>query len=141
MPDVFTPEQRSALMARVKGGDTKPEKLVRSLLHRMGYRFRLRRKDLPGKPDIVLPKYKTVIFVHGCFWHGHADCPRAKRPTSNTDFWNSKIDGNIQRDAKVQSELASLGWNVITVWQCQLRNIDDLSGKMAQIRYNRHNSV
>jgi DNA mismatch endonuclease (patch repair protein) len=115
--DKFTPEERSRVMSRVKGRDTKPERIVRSLLHSLGYRFRLHRRDLPGKPDIVLPKYRKVVFVHGCFWHGHESCPRAARPTSNVEFWNTKIDSNIRRDQSAQEELAKLGWSCFIVWQ------------------------
>ena len=116
-------------MSRVKNRDTHPEILVRSLLHRMGYRFRLHRNDLPGKPDIVLPRFRSVIFVHGCFWHGHG-CPKGKRPSSNVDFWNSKLDGNIDRDKSNQESLRHLGWNVLTVWECETRDIDTLATKL-----------
>lgn len=126
MPDRFSREKRSDIMSRVKGRDTKPEKLVRGLLHAMGYRFRLHRKDLPGKPDIVLPKYQTVIFVHGCFWHGHLDCPRAKRPAANAEFWNRKIDGNMARDALTCAALEAAGWRVLVLWQCEMRNTETL---------------
>jgi DNA mismatch endonuclease, patch repair protein len=117
-------------MSRVKGKDTNPERLVRRLLHRLGYRFRLHRKDLPGKPDIVLPKHRKVIFVHGCFWHGHEGCPRAARPTTNVDFWNKKIDGNIRRDIEAQRALASLQWDALVVWQCQTRDIEHLQRRL-----------
>jgi DNA mismatch endonuclease, patch repair protein len=130
--DKFTPEERSRIMARVKGRDTKPEKIVRSLLHAMGYRFRLHRKDLPGKPDIVLPKHKKVIFVHGCFWHGHPSCRRAARPTSNVNFWNTKIDGNISRDSAAQAALTSQGWQYLILWQCEISNLTALSNKLAE---------
>jgi len=126
MPDKFTAQERSRIMSRVKNRDTAPEKLVRQLLHKMGYRFRLQRKDLPGKPDIVLPKHKKVIFVHGCFWHGHAGCSRGARPTSNSDFWNQKIEKNINRDKNVQAQLRELGWQPFVVWQCQTRNLAEL---------------
>ena len=109
-------------MSRVKGRDTRPEKVVRSLLHRMGYRFRLHRKDLPGKPDVVLPKHGKVVFVHGCFWHGHEGCRRAARPKTNAEFWDRKIDSNIERDARTRGELESMGWDVLTVWQCEMRD-------------------
>ena len=112
-------------MARVKGKDTGPEKTVRSALHRLGYRFRLHRKDLPGKPDIVLPRRRAVIFVHGCFWHGHPGCPRAARPTANADYWNAKIDANIDRDRRARNRLRRLGWRVMVVWECRIRkNLD-----------------
>ena len=96
--DVYTPQQRSRVMAAVRSTDTEPERRVRRLLHRLGYRFRLHRPDLPGRPDIVLPKWRAVLFVHGCFWHQHPNCPRAARPTSNVDFWNRKLDRNFRRD-------------------------------------------
>jgi|ERR1041384_8821713 DNA mismatch endonuclease (patch repair protein) len=126
MADKFTPDERSRIMSRVKGKNTQPEKIVRTLLHSLGYRFRLHRKDLPGNPDIVLPRHKRVIFVHGCFWHGHEGCPRAARPTTNVDFWNRKIDGNIKRDKKVRKELRSLDWEILIIWQCQTRSTDAL---------------
>lgn len=113
-------------MSNVKNRDTKPEHIVRRLLHKLGYRFRVQRKDLPGKPDIVLPKYRTVIFVHGCFWHGHPGCPRAARPTSNTTFWDTKLDKNIQRDSEVQAKLKESGWNVLVIWQCQTKSEEAL---------------
>lgn len=122
MADSITPAQRSANMAKVKGQNTKPEKVVRSLLHGMGYRFRLHRKDLPGKPDIVLPKHRKVVFVHGCFWHGHESCRRAARPSSNTEFWNIKINGNMERDQRAMLNLAALGWCALTIWECELRD-------------------
>jgi len=106
-------------MSRVRGKDTGPEKQVRSLLHRMGFRFRLYRKDLPGSPDIVLPKYRTVIFVHGCFWHRHPGCPKATMPTANRAYWEAKFAENLERDARKERELAAMGWHVVTVWQCE----------------------
>ncbi len=124
MADKHTPAQRSRNMAHVRGRDTKPELAVRRLLHKMGYRFRLHRKDLPGRPDIVLPKYRKVLFVHGCFWHGHAGCRKAARPTSNSEFWNAKLDGNIERDQRVADELTSLGWTSAVLWQCELKRPD-----------------
>ena len=127
--DVFTKEKRSQIMSEIKGKNTKPEKIVRSLLHQMGYRFRLHRRDLPGNPDIVLPKHKKVIFVHGCFWHGHEDCPRAKRPSTNKKFWNEKLSKNIKRDISNQKELKKLGWLPFVVWQCQIKDIDTLQRK------------
>jgi len=126
MPDRFTSQERSRIMSRIKGRDTKPEKFVRSLLHAMGYRFRLHRKDLPGKPDIVLPKHRKVVFVHGCFWHGHSDCCRAERPKANADFWNKKIDANMARDANAQSSLNKLGWDFLVLWQCEMRDVEKL---------------
>ena len=117
--DTLTPSQRSHLMSRVKGKNTRPEKTIRSLLHRLGYRFRIHRSNLPGSPDIVLPKYKTVVFVHGCFWHRHAGCSKATMPAAHRDYWETKFAENLERDARKERELATLGWHVITVWQCE----------------------
>lgn len=113
-------------MSKVRGKNTKPELVVRSLLHRMGYRFRLHRRDLPGNPDIVLPKHKKVIFVHGCFWHGHKDCRRAKRPTSNEAFWNQKLGKNLDRDRRDLEALERLGWITLVVWSCRVKDPDTL---------------
>lgn len=118
--DRLSHEQRSALMARVKTKGTKPELVVRSALHRLGYRYRLHRKDLPGKPDLVFPSRHKAIFVHGCFWHGH-DCPRGKLPQTNEEFWKTKIDKNKARDERVIETLRSLGWEVLVVWECEIR--------------------
>jgi len=117
-------------MSRVSGKNTKPELVVRSLLHNMGYRFRLHRNDLPGKPDITLPKYNKIIFVHGCFWHGHIDCPRAKRPTTNKLFWNEKLNKNIERDKITVNNLKQLGWDVLTVWTCEVKDTEKLRNKL-----------
>lgn len=122
--------QRSRNMSKIKSRDTSPEKQVRSLLHKLGFRFRLQQKTLPGKPDIVLKKYKSVIFVNGCFWHGHEGCKRAKRPQTHTEFWNKKIDSNIRRDEENIRELTSLGWHVLTIWECELKNLDLISEKL-----------
>jgi DNA mismatch endonuclease (patch repair protein) len=118
--DILSEEKRSWNMSRIKGKDTRPEKTVRSILHKNGFRFRLNRKDLPGKPDIVLPKYKSVIMVHGCFWHQHKNCKYATVPKSNTAFWISKLDGNVKRDKKNISALKRLGYRVIIMWECQI---------------------
>lgn len=117
-------------MSHISGKNTKPEILVRSLLHRMGYRFRIHKKDLPGRPDICLPKHKKVIFVHGCFWHGHENCPRSKRPTTNVEFWNKKIDGNIERDKENIKKLKQLGWQTLTIWTCEIKNQEELKNKL-----------
>jgi DNA mismatch endonuclease (patch repair protein) len=108
-------------MSRIKGRDTGPELRLRSLLHRAGFRFRLHAKDLPGKPDIVLPKYRTAIFVHGCFWHRHEGCRNATTPSTRTDFWLEKFDGNVERDKRNMAALETAGWTVITVWECDLK--------------------
>ena len=115
-------EQRSRNMSAIKSKNTKPEIAVRKLLHSMGYRFRLHRKDLPGSPDIVLPKYKTVIFVHGCFWHRHENCKYASTPKTRKEFWNKKFNDNILRDKKNLEILSSLGWKIIIIWECEIRN-------------------
>jgi DNA mismatch endonuclease (patch repair protein) len=122
MSDVHTPAQRSRNMAAIKGSNTRPERRVRSMLHALGYRFRLHRKDLPGKPDIVLPKYRTVIFVHGCFWHCH-DCKYGSpKPATNAAFWAAKRAGNVMRDKNNTAQLESLGWQAETIWECETRN-------------------
>jgi len=132
--DIFTKEKRSEIMSRIKSKDTGPEKKVRSLLHSLGFRFRLHRKDLPGKPDIVLPKYKTVIFVHGCFWHGH-DCKAGKNtPASNRNYWNTKLSNNISRDQSNVSLLNAMGWKVIVIWECQVYNLIKLPDVLLGIR-------
>ena len=120
--DRITHDQRSHLMSQVHAKDTKPELIVRSFLHRNGFRFRLHVRSLPGTPDIVLPKYKTIIDVRGCFWHRHIGCSKTTTPTSNTAFWDEKFRQNIARDEKNDSALKVLGWQVIVVWECQLRN-------------------
>lgn len=130
MTDVLTPEQRSRCMAAIRSKDTKPELVVRSFVHRMGYRFRIHRRNLPGKPDLVFPSRKKVIFVHGCFWHQHQGCRFAMRPTTRAEFWGRKLDGNRERDARVKVELRALGWNVLVVWECQTRDLDALAGRL-----------
>jgi len=122
MADMFTPQRRSEIMSRIGAKDTKPELIVRKHLHSKGYRFRLHQKRMPGKPDIVLKKFNTVIMINGCFWHGHENCKEYKIPKTNPDFWKLKIERNIERDAKNLEKLANLGWNVIVVWECQLEN-------------------
>lgn len=119
-------------MSRVKGRDTKPEILVRSIVHRLGYRFRLHGKKLPGRPDVVLPRHRKVIFVHGCFWHGHLGCRRAARPSTNSEFWDKKIDGNIARDAINIGALHQAGWKVLVVWQCAMKDREQLENTLAE---------
>lgn len=126
MIDVLTEEQRSYCMSRIRAQDTKPEMVVRSLLHRMGYRFRLHRRDLPGKPDIVLPSKKKIILVHGCFWHRHARCRYATEPQTNESFWRDKLDRNVKRDRKIKRELRKIGWGVRVVWECEIKNLQRL---------------
>ncbi len=118
--DHLTPEERSQNMSKIRSGNTKPEKKVRSVLHKLGYRFRLHRKNLPGSPDIVLPKYHSVIFVHGCYWHRHEGCVNATMPKTNTKFWLDKFKQNVKRDLLVKESLNDLGWKVVTVWECEV---------------------
>ena len=121
MADVHDTATRSFNMSRIKGKNTKPEMLVRKFLHAHGYRYRLHDKSLPGKPDIVLPKYKAVIFVHGCFWHGHKNCKYFVVPKTRTEWWLNKINGNIANDAKAVKALKKQGWKIINVWTCKLK--------------------
>lgn len=119
--DKISPEKRSWNMSRIKSKDTSPEKKVRSFLHRAGYRFRIHVKQLPGSPDIVLPKYRTVIFVHGCFWHRHKGCKFTYKPKSRKDFWSEKFRQNIKRDKQQQKKLSELGWKVLVIWECETK--------------------
>lgn len=113
-------------MSRVKGLDTKPELKVRRIIHGMGYRYRLRSRNLPGKPDIVLTRHNKVIFVNGCFWHGHVNCKRSKKPSSNVEFWEKKINGNVKRDDNNLQELKKLGWQSLVIWQCEIKDNEKL---------------
>lgn len=130
--DVHTREQRSRNMASIKSKDTKPEKVVRSLLHAAGFRYRLHRKDLPGSPDIVLPKYKAVVFVHGCFWHRHEGCKYASEPKTNIEFWSEKFKKNCERDSRVQLALKNAGWHVVIVWACEVKDKELLLKRLNQ---------
>jgi DNA mismatch endonuclease (patch repair protein) len=122
MPDMFDPQKRSEIMSKVHSSNTTPEIRVRKLLHSMGYRFRLHRRDLPGNPDIVLPKYKTVIFVHGCFWHDCPTCRHAKiRPVANAEYWDKKLNRTLERDRNNVAALEQMGWRVMVVWECETR--------------------
>lgn len=132
MSDIFTKEKRSWIMSRVRNRDTKPELTVRSLLHRLGYRFRLHRKDLPGHPDIVLPKYRKAIFVHGCFWHGHENCSRAGLPATNRQFWEAKVSKNKARDLLAVKQLSELGWRSLPVWQCEVKDSESLTKRLIE---------
>ena len=130
--DIFSAKKRSEVMARVKSKNTQLELAVRSALHLMGYRFRLHQRDLPGVPDIVLPKYRTTVFVHGCFWHQHEGCKKATRPKQNSVFWEDKLARNVERDRQVKKELEDLGWNVVIIWECEMKS-NELSNRMATV--------
>ncbi len=130
MTDRLTPERRSWLMSRVRSRDTIPERLVRSLVHRLGYRFRLHRRDLPGTPDLVFPSRRAIIFVHGCFWHRHRGCRKATVPSTRKEFWLQKFARNVNRDATVREALERAGWRVLIVWECELRDIDALEARV-----------
>ncbi len=138
MVDFVSKEKRSKIMKGVKPKDTKPELLVRKALHKMGHRFRLHRKDLPGKPDITLPRYETVIMVHGCFWHQHSDCKDGRIPTSNVDYWKPKLKRNVERDAEKKKALTEMGWSVHTIWECEARNPLVLAKRLDKIIGNGH---
>lgn len=120
-------------MSRIRDRDTEPEKRVRSLLHRMGYRFRLHDRTLPGRPDIVLRRYRTVIFVHGCFWHRHPGCRYAYSPKTRVEFWEAKFAGNVVRDQDAQASLALAGWRVVTVWECETRDLAVLASGLREL--------
>jgi len=130
MTDVHTPEQRSRNMASIRGKNTKPERIIRSLLYKLGYRYRLHRGDLPGTPDLVFSSRRKVIFVHGCFWHLH-DCKKGRTtPATHSEFWQSKRQGNCDRDAKAQKALAAAGWGVLIVWECETTNPEPLRARL-----------
>ena len=130
--DRISKARRSWNMSRIRDKNTQPERKVRSLLHKLGYRFRLHRKDLPGRPDIVLPKYRAVIFVKGCFWHRHKNCEYAYTPKSREQFWQTKFENNVKRDHLVHRQLRKLGWLVIVIWECELNNTKQLTTKITQ---------
>lgn len=121
--DILTPEERSRMMGKIKGKNTKPEMVVRSLCHAMGLRFRLHRKDLPGSPDMVFPKYRLCLFVHGCFWHRHPGCKYAYTPKTRLDFWLPKLQRNVERDREKEEALRALGWRVEVVWECETKDL------------------
>lgn len=123
MVDFLSPKERSERMSRIVGKDTRPELALRRVLHGLGFRYRLHGAGLPGKPDLVLPRYKTVVFVHGCFWHRHADCSIATTPKSNTSFWIEKFQKNMARDARVSKALEEAGWKVLVAWECEVASV------------------
>ena len=138
MTDHLSKEDRSWNMSRIRSKNTKPEKKVRSALHKMGFRFRIGVKELPGKPDIVLPKHRTIIFVHGCFWHRHKGCKRCTTPSSNPEYWLRKFQKNTERDVSVSKELQDIGWRVIIIWECEVKgdfkNINNFIRARIQIK-------
>jgi DNA mismatch endonuclease (patch repair protein) len=131
--DRLSAQRRSWNMSRIRSCDTEPEMIVRSLLHRLGLRFRLHKRDLPGRPDITLKKYRTVVFVHGCFWHRHPECFMAYSPKSNKKFWSDKFRANVDRDRRVVSTLRRMGWRVIVVWECQTADRDPLRRRLKSL--------
>ena len=133
MTDTVSREKRSAIMAAVRSRDTTPEKFVRSLLHRLGYRFRLHRKDLPGCPDIVLPRHRAVVFVHGCFWHAHRCKAGDRLPATNTEFWRNKRNQNVIRDTTAIGRLRKFGWRVLIVWECETKDAVAIAGKVKRL--------
>ncbi len=130
MADTFTPEERSRIMSRIKSKGMKPEMKVRRLLHGLGYRYRLQRADLPGHPDIVFPSRRKIVFVNGCFWHYHSDCPHVRMPTSNREYWETKLNRNRVRDERSNYLLGQDGWAVMTVWECQLKDMERVTGDL-----------
>lgn len=131
--DRITKEHRSWNMSRIRSKDTSPEKVVRSFLHHAGYRFRLHVKILPGSPDIVLPKYRTAIFVHGCFWHRHKRCKYAYTPKSRIEFWQAKFRENVERDKLKKKKLEDFGWQVMTIWECETKDADKLVSSLSKL--------
>ena len=133
MVDVVSEEKRSYIMSRVGSKNTKPELLVRSFLHRLGFRYRIHGAKLPGKPDLVFPKHHAVVFVHGCFWHRHEDCRRAPMPSTRVSFWQRKFDRNVVRDSSNQEDLKNLGWRVIVVWECEIGNLESRDKRLPRL--------
>jgi DNA mismatch endonuclease, patch repair protein len=132
MTDTVPVERRSEIMRQVRSRDTVPEMIVRRLVFGMGYRYRLHSKDLPGKPDLVFPKRKKVIFVHGCFWHGHEGCKRARLPGTNREYWSAKIERNLKRDQQTLLQLSSLGWKSLVIWECALQNASNVTSMIEE---------
>lgn len=140
MADIFSPEVRSSIMSRIRGKDTKPELVLRKALFSLGIRYRLHQKKIKGTPDLVLKKYRTVIFVHGCFWHGHNECRDGHIPKTRSEFWQNKISRNQARDVAYLHHLESQGWNVITVWECEIKK-DKLAGTIGRVVERLHNAM
>ncbi|MBX7252582.1 MAG: very short patch repair endonuclease [Candidatus Promineofilum sp.] len=129
--DKIPKEKRSAVMRRVRSKDTKPELIVRRLAHKMGYRYRLHAKELPGRPDMVFSKRKKIVFVHGCMWHGHEGCPNNRRPHSRQEYWIPKLEGNKRRDVANMASLNEQGWDVLVIWECEVGNVVELAERLA----------
>jgi DNA mismatch endonuclease (patch repair protein) len=125
--DIVSREKRSAMMANIRGRNTRPEQAVRRAAHRLGLRFRLHRRDLPGSPDLVFPRLRTALFVHGCYWHRHNGCKYSSIPKSNVEFWLKKLQTNVDRDIRVRRELETGGWNVVIIWECETRDINTMT--------------
>ena len=139
--DTIEHAQRSRIMARVRSQHTRPEVVFRRALHRLGLRYRMHVRGLPGKPDLVFPRFMAVVFVHGCFWHQHG-CHRSKRPTSNRDYWDRKLDGNLARDTQNQARLRELGWTVMTIWECSLQHDTERTLRFLKLlRGNLHRGI
>ena len=132
MTDTVSPEVRSRIMAQIKSKGMKPEMTVRLLLHGLGYRYRLHRKDLPGRPDLVFVSRRKVVFVNGCFWHNHANCDKVRLPSSNTEYWTAKLRRNSERDKKNLTLLADMGWEATTVWECQLDDLESVTARLVE---------
>lgn len=130
MADILSPEARSEQMRRIRAQDTAPEMRVRRLVHRLGYRYRLHRRDLPGRPDLAFPSRKKVIFVHGCFWHRHPGCSRTRTPKSRVSYWEEKFRSNVARDVRKQAELRTLGWDFLIVWECETHNLEEVARRV-----------
>jgi DNA mismatch endonuclease (patch repair protein) len=132
MADIYSAKKRSEIMSRVRAEGTGPELIVRRVAHGLGYRFRLQRRDLPGKPDLVFPRYRKVILVHGCFWHGHERCSKAKRPATNRVFWERKLLRNMERDRQSVAALKKAGWKVLVIWECQTKDTERVAAGISQ---------
>ena len=130
MTDIVDPDKRSEIMSRIRGRDTEPEMIVRRIAHGLGFRFRLHRRDLPGSPDLVLPRYRAVIMVHGCFWHRHPGCKYASSPKTRVRFWEGKFEGNVVRDRRNETALLELGWRVMVVWECETKDRDAVAERI-----------
>lgn len=130
MTDIYSISKRSEVMSRVRATDTKPEMLVRQLVHGLGYRFRLHREGLPGRPDLVFPRHRRVIFVHGCFWHQHGGCAKASIPASNNAFWEAKLSRNVERDQENVTALCRIGWQALVIWECETRDRTVLAARV-----------